>query len=555
MAQCIPPNPAFATESERQVWELLRTQLGGDALIVANLRVTDRKKDHELDLLVVIPGAGAIVVEVKGGNVWHDGQTWCQRRRGEVAAIYPVDQARDGRYAVRSYVERDPRWRDTSRSRIRWGHAVVLPYTTLADDFELPDCPRWSIIDKTQLGELGGLLWNIANQQETGCRRPDSDDVEVIVQALGGRGLPQQSFLGAIAENEDRVERLTQEQSLILRATQLLPRVEVRGGAGSGKTWLAIEQARRLTKTGQRVALICYSHGLASYLRRHVETLPRKEQPAYVGEYHALGRSWGAPSGPDESDRSVGAADFWEKVLPQRMAELAQALPAGHRYDTVVVDEAQDFADSWWPALLSALRDEESGGLYAYSDEGQRVFARFGGPPLQLVPIVLDHNLRNTVQIADCFNPLTAMPMRLMGGEGPKVKLVECPSVEVLGCADDEVDGLLAAGWRPEDVALLVTGSRHPEQVERQGAGQASYWESFWDKDQVFYGHVLGFKGLERRAVVLAVNEAVPHERSRERLYVGLSRARDQLVVVGDPAYIAQVGGREVLQRLRGQRR
>ena len=555
MARCIPLNPAFATESERQVWELLRTQLGNDALIVANLRVTDRKKDHELDLLVVIPGAGAIVVEVKGGNVWHDGQTWCQRRRGEVAAIYPVDQARDGRYAVRSYVERDPRWRDTSRSRIRWGHAVVLPYTTLAEDFELPDCPRWSVVDKTQLGELGRLLWDIADQQETGCRRPDNDDVEVIVQTLGGRGLPQQSFLTAIAENEDRVERLTQEQSLILRATQLLPRVEVRGGAGSGKTWLAIEQARRLTKGGQRIALICYSHGLASYLRRHVDTLPRKERPAYVGEYHALGRLWGAPSGPDESDRSVGAADFWERVLPQRMAELARALPDRQRYDTVVVDEAQDFADSWWPALLSALRDEESGGLYAYSDEGQRVFARFGGPPLQLVPIVLDHNLRNTVQIADCFNPLTAMRMRLMGGEGPKVKLIECPSDEALGCADDEVDGLLAAGWRPEDVALLVTGSRHPEQASRQGAGQASYWESFWDKDQVFYGHVLGFKGLERPAVVLAVNESVPHERSRERLYVGLSRARDQLVVVGDPVYIGQVAGREVLQRLRGQHR
>ncbi len=555
MAQCIPLNPAFATESERQVWELLRTQLGDDALIVANLRVTDRKKDHELDLLVVIPGAGAIVVEVKGGNVWHDGQTWCQRRRGEVAAIHPVDQARDGRYAVRSYVERDPRWRDTSRSRIRWGHAVVLPYTTLAEDFELPDCPRWSVVDKTQLGELAGLLWDIADQQETNCRRPDHEDVEVIAQVLGGRGLPQQDFLTAVAENENRVERLTQEQSVILRATQLLARVEVRGGAGSGKTWLAIEQARRLTKAGQRVALICYSHGLASYLRRHVATLPRKERPAYVGEYHALGRSWGAPSGPDESDRSPGAVDFWEVLLPQRMAELARELSDGLRFDTVVVDEAQDFADSWWPALLCALRDEDFGGLYAYSDEGQRVFARFGGPPLQLVPIVLDHNLRNTVQIADCFNPLTAMPMRLMGGEGPKVKLVECPSAEALGRADDEVDGLLAAGWRPEDVALLVTGSRHPEQVERQGAGQASYWESFWDQDQVFYGHVLGFKGLERRAVVLAVNESVPHERSRERLYVGLSRARDQLVVVGDPVYIEQVAGREVLQRLRGQRR
>ena len=64
---------------------------------------------------------------------------------------------------------------------------------------------------------------------------------------------------------------------------------------------------------------------------------------------------------------------------------------------------------------------------------------------------------------------------------------------------------------------------------------------------------MLGFKGLERRAVVLALNETQPRDRSRERLYVGLSRARDQLVVCGDPDLIESVGGPEVLRRLRGQ--
>ena len=64
----------------------------------------------------------------------------------------------------------------------------------------------------------------------------------------------------------------------------------------------------------------------------------------------------------------------------------------------------------------------------------------------------------------------------------------------------------------PEDVALLTTGTRHPEQKERQAAGNGAYWDSFWDADQVFYGHVLGFKGLERRAV-LVVNEGSAFER------------------------------------------
>jgi hypothetical protein len=80
------------------------------------------------------------------------------------------------------------------------------------------------------------------------------------------------------------------------------------------------------------------------------------------------------------------------------------------------------------------------------------------------------------------------------------------------------VAALLEEGWRPEDVALLTTGTRHPEQQERQAAGNAAYWDSFWDADQVFYGHVLGFKGLERRAVVLVVNEKAAFERSCERL-------------------------------------
>jgi ATP-dependent exoDNAse (exonuclease V) alpha subunit len=64
---------------------------------------------------------------------------------------------------------------------------------------------------------------------------------------------------------------------------------------------------------------------------------------------------------------------------------------------------------------------------------------------------------------------------------------------------------------------------------------------------------VLGFKGLERRAVVLALNERESRDRSRERLYVGLSRARDQLVVCGDPDLVERVGGPEVLRRLRGR--
>jgi superfamily I DNA/RNA helicase len=232
------------------------------------------------------------------------------------------------------------------------------------------------------------------------------------------------------------------------------------------------------------------------------------------------------------------------------MAGLAAALPTGKRFDAIVIDEAQDFADQWWEPMLACLKDFEDGGIFLFSDEGQRVFDRQGAPPVPLVPLVLDHNMRNTRQIAAAFEPLVGQRMRLLGGDGPEVTFIPCSPDEAIHCADDQVELLMDEGWRPEDLALLTTGSRHPEQVERQGDGNKAYWDTFWDNEQVFYGHVLGFKGLERRAVVLALNESRSRDRSRERLYVGLSRARDRLVVCGDPAFLREVGGAEIAVRL-----
>jgi hypothetical protein len=389
-------------------------------------------------------------------------------------------------YALRDYADADARWR---KRRVRWGHAVVLPFTAVDDSFATPDCPRWAIVGRDDLDGLVDQLRSMLEQLDTDNPYAIADDVADLGEVLRGRMHPQADLVAAAAEHEEHIDRLTQQQAIVLGATSLLPRVEIRGGAGSGKTWLAVEQARRLAQQGQRVALLCYSRGLARYMQKRCETLPRRQRPAYVGTFHHLGERWGAtlPATDDDSD-------FWENRLPAQMVQLAGALPQGQKLDAVVVDEAQDFADAWWPALLAALRDEETGGVYVFTDEA-------------------------------------------------------------LDVADDQVDRLVDDGWRPEDIALLTTGTRHDEQRARQEEGQEAYWESFWDADQVFYGHVLGFKGLERRVVVLALNESEPRERSRERLYVGLSRARDQLVVCGDPAYVEEVGGASVLRQLTGARR
>jgi superfamily I DNA/RNA helicase len=232
------------------------------------------------------------------------------------------------------------------------------------------------------------------------------------------------------------------------------------------------------------------------------------------------------------------------------MRDLAQDLPESERFDAVVIDEAQDFAETWWPAVVAALRDPDRGALYVFADEGQRVFARQGRPTVDLVPINLTENLRNTKQIAGTFSSLAPSQMRIRGGDGVPVRFIPCATEDAVEVADEEAVGLLDVGWPHSAVALLTTGSRHPVQAEQQRAGQDEYWRSFWEGEDLFYGHVLGFKGLERPAVVLAVNGFRDEARAREMLYVGLSRARDLLVVCGDLELIRRVGGEAVVRRL-----
>ncbi len=533
MVRLIPEEPTFTTSSEGEVWERLRTSLGPEDVLIANLRLTDRDKDHEADLVVLMPDIGILVIEVKGGSVWYDDGWWQSRNRKDVQ-IDPVTQVRGTKYAIRDYVARDDRWQ--RRNHVAWGHAVVTPYSSFDAEAEAPDCPRWALHDRGDQADLYERLILNAKRSWQGKLAPTQEEVDLVVEILNGR---LHTSYDVNADSEDRAaeaERLTQEQATLLKVTRLLHRVEVRGGAGSGKTVLALQQARELTRgqpgerRSQRVALLCYSIGLAEYLKREVAGWPRKQRPAFVGTFHEFGRQWGAPDG----DREDGV--FWEETLPALMGELASGLTDKQRYDAVVVDEAQDFAESWWRPVLKSLVDEVDGGLYVYSDENQRIFERFGRPPVQLVPLVLDHNLRNTKQIHDCFGPLAPSRMYARGGEGAAVRFVAAAAHEALTAADDEVDALIDAGWNPESIALLTTGRRHPEQqAQTERHGQVGYWRSFWDGEDVFYGHVLGSKGLERRAVVLCLNETGERDRARERLYVGMSRATDMLVVVGDP--------------------
>ncbi len=61
-------------------------------------------------------------------------------------------------------MEADPRW---TQGRPRWNHVVVFPHSDFSEGFALPDCPRWMVVDRGEIGHLGNTLRSVALNQET----------------------------------------------------------------------------------------------------------------------------------------------------------------------------------------------------------------------------------------------------------------------------------------------------------------------------------------------------------------------------------------------------
>src|SRR5450631_1811350 len=540
----VPVHPLFGDgrRAERAVWEALRDQLPEDAVLFHGLRLQDRRHEHEADLVVLLPGVGWAVIEVKGGDVRRREGVWEQRQQGIWHRIDPVAQAQDCRHVLQRSLTRWASQAEHSRTV----HLVALPDRDADASFEAPELPRALLIDRQDLKQVADILRAALELHGEGSAPLSVPGALEMTQLLTGPNLAAADIFAFHAEHEERVRQMTEDQKSILGFLRNQHRVAIVGGAGSGKTWLALEQTRLLAKAGQSVALVCYSRGLARFLQGVTAEWKRGEKPSYVGLFHALPVTWGAPQGQEDDSA------WFEEELPALLGDLAADRPEADRFDSIVVDEGQDFSASWWPPTLLALKDRVAGGLYVFLDEGQRVFDRLGAAPIELSPFPLDSNIRNTKRIAQVFGSLGVQQSKYEGLEGPPVRFIACKSDDVVDAADTEVERLTQVdGWPPGQVALLTTNHRHPVQIEMvEGVGVDAYWDDFFAGEDVFYGHVLGFKGLERPVVVLAVNGFRDLPRAKEMLYVGLSRALTQLVVCADPDLIAEVGGEAVRRRL-----
>lgn len=511
------------------------------------LRSDGEEIDGECDFVVAHGKLGMLTLEVKGGAVAYEPRTdqWTSRDRWKVTHRIknPVRQARGAKHEILKKLNASPHWQ---RRRIRARHGVVLPHSSSPPGDLGADMPRKIFCFAEEFGN-GFREWILQRfgdvQTDEGRVAELGSDGLVALEKILARPFQLRMPLGTVLSRDDEaLHVLTQQQFHILRAIEAVPRAAISGAAGTGKTVLAMEEAKRCAESGRRTLFICYNRGLATDVRLRLQHGP----PLSVLTFHELCDQLTKQAGLSVP-RGVSDEQLFDDVWPELLLEAFERLP-DERYDAIIVDEGQDFLPLWWTALESGLRSHGSALLRIFFDNNQRVYESAASLPQEvaLVPIRLTQNLRNTRRIHELVRQhYTGHEIEAVGPEGVEVRWLTVKSPGELAKQVSECVARLSSLEQvpPQDIAVLVGTPKAIEDIapQRRVGGFHTVTCDAPSDGAVVVDSIRHFKGLERPVVVIAATSDTVID--TELPYVALSRARTHLVIVGTE---------RVLDRMRG---
>jgi len=513
------------------------------------------KRRAEIDFLVVTP-RGIFVLEVKGGRIRREAGVWIFTDRygaEHQRAEGPFDQAASAMFALEQILHErlasGPGWSPL------FAYGVVLPDVEFAAIGPEGD-PEIVYDARDRQAPFGAFLDRLARFAERRTGRPrsrlSSRDIGAIIDSVRGDFDVVPSMEVVVEDARERLASLTREQSLVLDAAADAPRLLVEGAAGSGKTLLAAESARREARRGLRVLLLCFSRLLA----KHLGSLVGEERfsgSVEVQTVHGLFRRLIERSSLKEEfgrrSDSMTAELVLELLYPE-YAGLACLEEVAVPYDVLIVDEAQDVLG---PNVFDVLSLLVFGGLASgrwrlfmdvnnqasiYGRLDEKLLARIRS----LAPVhLLTTNCRNTrpiaIQTHVVANPRVRCEAR---ADGPPVEFETYENrsglFETLRDVIARLDGEHFAG-AGLTVLLPRTPVSHEEALlEQMGLGRYSAEEHRarppLKSRKGRWATVSAFKGLESDVVILAGLDDIDAEWWQAVAYVGMSRARFRLVTI-----------------------
>ncbi len=522
----IIPSTPYPTNSraELRIFDKLRESFVNDTSFIAlhslNLTKHKTKRFGEADF-VLITKFGIFVLEVKGGGIQHnDGNWFTTNRNKETHRIQdPFRQAETALHAIETEINESNTY---SGSRLPIGYGVILP--DISWEHKGSEWDRHIICDCNNFKNFERWLkvffkyWYSKPANKTTL---SSKNIIELKQYLRPNFELVEPLHEKLSKLEDTAVKLTEDQYGYLDFVAANNRVLCSGGAGTGKTFLAAELARRFGNTDKNIVFICKSN----WLRRYLETRIQSEYVTISTVESAI-----------VDKKRAGGVD---------------------KYDMLIVDEGQDLFNFEDIEMLESLLEGglENGKWYIFHDINNQS-GLFNKTEIDQTQEVLEYlmdyshtnfplttNCRNTKTILNKVQDTLQFDMGIKGtGIGPEIsefKPVKEDATEVL---QSELERLLKDGVPPESITILSPlcyeqslVSTLSEQLQNKIIKLDDFSVRSFPVEGISFSEIKNFKGLENEVIIVTdLVDPICLQKTANKVqhYVAMSRARGLLCVI-----------------------
>ena len=437
------------------------------------------------------------------------------------------------------------------------------------------------------------IAWNELYNELAGVTKKPETIIRSDLETLRPQLLRLTEEQGGILNT---LNELTKKQGEILNTLNEETRYVIDGAAGTGKTVLAQELAKRRCEAGNTVALLCSNPNLIRHLEPWAKEISKGNKGEIVAGTPATLPSWTFRNDSTslarhkqrlkdfpELEDSLKFSYLEKARWPLFVDETIKDLGRGGTFDYLVVDEAQNLCNEVFLRLMDKLL---KGGLtkghftmfgdftnqdivfHPRIEDGRDALDDFI-KRLGIVPLVhktmdfikrrdkssdlperieLELNCRNTHQIATRTAELTVLGSPpLPGAQGPDVEIEFFSGEEWKTRLDHLVCDLKKRGFQPRQIILLVSNVDGFNMDSCGGWKLSNIREA--SSDDLRWSDIYDFQGLESDVAILVIlstkdqveigrSAILPREELlRKTLYTGMSRAKAMLIIVADESY------------------
>ena len=555
MARMIPESPSEETKSyaEKRLFPKLRDMPDTEDWTVLhslNIAPHTTQSQGEADFVVIIPSHGVFVLEVKGGRISQRNGQWTttNRRTGESVIKNPIEEANNAMHSIKDYVFNADVPREIKR--VVFGFGVVFPDTTVHGEMDTIEIDRDQIADiddcrtSEQFREYLLKLAGYWRKRLNNATIPNAEQCGRLIQLLRPNTVGRKALRSQIRDIENQIVEMTANQQYAFNTIIDNDRCIVTGGAGTGKTVIALNYAQLRADEKLRTGFFCYNRKLADHLKNNT---PQAENIVCDSFTEYMEKTVAAAGHGQESDCPPSERDAYYKTrLPELFVEACLELDLP-QFDILIVDEAQDlitepYLDAMDLMLMGGLRDGKwcffmdagKQNLYNTGTKEQEFRDRIAKFTPYFTRSSLSDNCRNSVAIIEKIDSVfgTKTGHRPYNERGQEV---EIRTYKTMSDEAEIIETILRVLEREKvekkDIIILspvrfqnsAASILSDSLVSADGAGNT---------DAVAFSTIQSFKGMESSVVILTDINRLDDEESMNLLYVGMSRAKSALYIL-----------------------